>query len=99
MIKSDYRIIKLLFDDIAYIEGLSEYVKIYAPEKIYTTLAALKSLESELPADKFIRIHKSYIVALAAIDQFNSRAIQLHNGKELPVGRSYKDQFMQKMKG
>ena len=99
MIKADYRIIKLLFDDITYIEGLSEYVKIYAPEKTYTTLAALKSLESELPADKFIRIHKSYIVALGAIDQFNSRAIQLHNGKELPVGRSYKDQFMQKMKG
>lgn len=99
MIKSDYRIIKLLFEDIEYIEGLSEYVRIYAPEKTYTTLAALKSLEGELPADKFIRIHKSYIVALSAIDQFNSRAVQLHNGKELPVGRSYKDQFMQKMKG
>lgn len=99
MIKADYRIIKLLFDDIAYIEGLSEYVKIYAGEKTHTTLAALKSLESELPADKFIRIHKSYIVALSAIDQFNSRTIQLHNGKELPVGRSYKEQFMQRMKG
>jgi DNA-binding LytR/AlgR family response regulator len=99
MIKSDYRIIKLLFDDIEYIEGLSEYVKIYSGEKTYTTLAALKSLESELPADKFIRIHKSYIVALSAIDQFNSKTIQLHNGKELPIGRSYKDQFLQKIKG
>ena len=99
MIKSDYRISKLLFDDIEYIEGLSEYVKIYCNEKTYTTLAALKSLEGELPADKFIRIHKSYIVALSAIDQFNSRTIQLLNGKELPIGRSYKDQFLQKMKG
>jgi DNA-binding LytR/AlgR family response regulator len=99
MIKSDYRIIKLLFDDIEYIEGLSEYVKIYGREKTHTTLAALKSLESELPADKFIRVHKSYIVALSAIDQFNSRTIQLHNGKELPIGRSYKDPFLQKMKG
>jgi len=99
MIKSDYRIIKLLFDDIEYIEGLSEYVKIYSSEKTYTTLAALKSLESELPVDKFIRIHKSYIIALSAIDQFNSKTIQLHNGKELPIGRSYKDQFLQKIKG
>ena len=99
MIKSDYRIIKVLFEDIEYIEGLSEYVKIYSGEKTHTTLAALKSLEGELPADKFIRIHKSYIVALSAIDQFNSRNIQLLSGKELPVGRSYKDQFMQKMKG
>jgi DNA-binding LytR/AlgR family response regulator len=99
MIKSDYRIIKVLFEDIEYIEGLSEYVKIYSSEKTHTTLAALKSLEGELPADKFIRVHKSYIVALSAIDQFNSRNIQLRNGKELPVGRSYKDQFMQKMKG
>jgi DNA-binding LytR/AlgR family response regulator len=56
-------------------------------------------LEAELPADKFIRIHKSYIIALAAIDQFNSKTIQLHNGKELPIGRSYKDQFLQKIKG
>jgi DNA-binding LytR/AlgR family response regulator len=99
MIKSDYRIIKLLFDDIEYIEGLSEYVKIYSGEKTHTTLAALKSLEGELPADKFIRIHKSYIIALSAIDQFNSKTIQLHNGKELPIGRSYKDQFLQKIKG
>lgn len=99
MIKADYRIVKLLFEEIEYIEGLSEYVKIYSREKTYTTLAALKSLEGELPAGKFIRIHKSYIVALSAIDQFNSKAIQLHNGKELPVGRSYKDKFMGKMKG
>jgi len=99
MIKSDYRIVKLLFEEIEYIEGLSEYVKIFSREKAHTTLAALKSLESELPTGKFIRIHKSYIVALSAINQFNSRTIQLHNGKELPVGRSYKDNFLQKMKG
>lgn len=99
MIKADYRIVKLLFDDITCIEGLSEYVKIYSGEKTYTTLAALKTLEDELPANKFIRIHKSYIVALSAIDQFNSRSVQLITGRELPVGRSYKDQFMQKMKG
>lgn len=99
MIKSDYRIIKMLFNDIEYIEGLSEYVKIYSGEKTYTTLAALKSLESELPADKFIRIHKSYIIALSAIARFNSRTISLHNGKELPIGRSYKEQFLQKIKG
>lgn len=99
MIKADYRIIKVLFDDIEYIEGLSEYVKICAGEKTYTTLAALKSLESELPADKFIRIHKSYIIALSAIARFNSKTIQLQNGKELPIGRSYKELFMQKLKG
>lgn len=99
MIKADYRIIKVLFNDIEYIEGLSEYVKIVCNERTYTTLAALKSLESELPADKFIRIHKSYIVALSAIAQFNSRSLQLHNSKELPIGRSYKDPFLQKMKG
>ncbi|OQP66834.1 hypothetical protein A3860_00235 [Niastella vici] len=99
MIKADYRIVKLLFEEIEYIEGLNEYVKIYSRERTYTTLAALKALEGELPAGKFIRIHKSYIVALSAIDQFNSKTIQLHNGKELPVGRSYKDNFMGKMKG
>jgi DNA-binding LytR/AlgR family response regulator len=99
MIKSDYRIVKVLLDDISCIEGLNEYVKVYCGEKTYTTLAALKALEEELPAGKFVRIHKSYIVALSAIGQFNSRTVQLHNGRELPVGRSYKDQFMLKMKG
>jgi DNA-binding LytR/AlgR family response regulator len=99
MIKSDYRIIKLLFEEIEYIEGLSEYVKIYTRDRSYTTLAALKALETELPAAQFIRIHKSYIVALPAIQHFNSRAVQLLNGKDLPVGRLYKETFMQKMKG
>lgn len=98
MIKSDYRIIKVLFDDIEYIEGLSEYVKIYTREKVFTTLAALKSLETELPASKFIRIHKSFIVAFSSIQHFNSRSVQLNNGNNLPVGRMYKHSFMQKMK-
>jgi len=99
MIKSDYRIIKLLFEEIEYIEGLSEYVKIYTRDRSYTTLAALKALETELPAGQFVRIHKSYIVAMPFIQHFNSRSVQLLNGKDLPVGRLYKEPFMQKMKG
>jgi two-component system response regulator LytT len=98
MIKSEYRIVKIYFESILYVEGLNEYVKIHTPEKTYTTLAALKDIESELPATAFMRIHKSFITSLASIKDFNSRSVRLENEKELPVGRTYKTAFLEKMK-
>jgi DNA-binding LytR/AlgR family response regulator len=98
LLKSDYRVLKLSFTEIMYIEGLSEYVKIYTSETVHTPLAALKGLEQELPPSQFIRIHKSYIVAIGHINTFTNKSVVLLNGRELPVGRSYKDAFMQRMK-
>ena len=89
-IKSDYRTVKIIFDEILYIEGLSEYVKIITPRKNYVTLIAMKELESQLAPSGFSRVHKSYIVNLSKIRSHNSRQVVLENAVELPIGRVYK---------
>lgn len=94
MIKADYRIHKIMTDEIEFIEGLSEYVKIHTREKTYIPLVALKDLAQQLPTTQFIRIHKSYIVSLAQVTSYNHQAVQLRNGKTLPIGRSYKADFL-----
>ncbi len=98
IIKADYRILKLQIEDILYIEGLNEYVKIHTTEKAHITLAALKELEKNLPHDQFIRIHKSYIIAFSTISEFTSNSVKLKNGKEFSIGRSYKNNFISRMK-
>ena len=90
MIKADYRIHKVLFSQIEYIEGFSEYVKIHTPGKVYVPLAALKELSNQLPPSSFARIHKSYIVSIRQVDSYTHQSIQLKSGVMLPIGRSYK---------
>jgi DNA-binding LytR/AlgR family response regulator len=94
LIKNDYQIVKLLHDDIVLIEGLSEYVKVHTKEKKIVTLAALKDLETQLPSEKFIRIHKSYIVSHQHIKSYNASKVILSNEMQVPVGRVYKDNLM-----
>ena len=98
MIKADYRIYKIQLDQIEYIEGLSEYIKIHTVGKTYITLLALKDLVDQLPTEQFIRIHKSYIIPVAGIESYSHSQIKLINQKELPVGRAYKDEFVGRMK-
>jgi len=99
MIKADYRIHKIQLDQIEYIEGLGEYIKIHTPEKIYITLLALKDLIEHLPSEQFIRIHKSYIIPVSRILSYSRNEVKLIKGKDLPVGRAYKDAFIERLKG
>ena len=64
MVRTEYRLIRIPLDDILYIEGLKDYVKIYLKdaEQPVLSLISMKSLEEELPADRFIRVHRSFIV-------------------------------------
>ena len=94
MVKSGHRIHKVLFADILFIEGLNEYVKIHSTTATLITLASLKDLAAQLPADRFIRIHKSYIANRTSVKAFTSSKLLLTNGKELPVGRVYKEEVM-----
>ena len=89
-IRSDYRTIKIMFDDILYIEGLSEYVKIVTLRKNYVTLIALKDLERQLAAFGFLRVHKSYIVNTSKIHSQGRQQIVLDNDFIVPIGRVYK---------
>ncbi len=89
-VKENKRYVKVVFNDIVYIEGFSEYIKIYTKEKRIITKLSLAWMEEQLPENDFIRIHKSYIVSLHKIEAFSASTIEVFN-KELPVGRSYKN--------
>ena len=89
-VKENKKVIKLLLNEILYIEGLSEYVKIYTDSKRIVTKTSMTNMEDKLPSENFMRIHKSYIVSLQKIEAFTSSSIEV-TGKELPIGRSYKN--------
>ncbi|MBS1618081.1 MAG: response regulator transcription factor, partial [Bacteroidetes bacterium] len=85
MVKSDYKIVKIFFKEIKYIEGLGEYVKIILDKgNFVVTLEALKNLEKMLPSDQFIRIHKSYILNTALIRAVSGNMVSLNDGSALP---------------
>ncbi|MDB5222504.1 MAG: response regulator of the LytR/AlgR family [Chitinophagaceae bacterium] len=85
----DRKMMKVLFNDILYIEGLRDYVKIFTATKTIVTKHLLSSLEEMLPADAFLRIHRSYIISISKIDSYNTDTIEIAK-KELPVGRLFK---------
>jgi len=79
-------------DEILYIEGLKDYVTIHTNNQKIVTLQRLKTLEEQLPATQFIRIHNSYIVALGAIDTIQKNEVQI-KGTTLPIGDTYRKSF------
>lgn len=93
-LKSDYKIRRINFNDILYIEGLKDYVKVYVQnaQKPVISLATMKLIESKLPEAKFMRVHRSYIVNLDKIDTIERSRIVF--GKTyIPVSDQYKDKF------
>ncbi len=95
-LKSDYKIKRINLRDILYIEGLKEYVKVYVTnsEKPVLSLTSLKNLESRLPAGRFMRVHRSFIVNLEKIDTIDRSRI-VFGKKYIPVGDQYKDRFQE----
>jgi two-component system, LytTR family, response regulator LytT len=93
-LKVEYQLVRVPLQDILYIEGLKDYVKVHlqsAPKPILS-LASLKALEEKLPAKKFMRIHRSFIVALDKINSITRQSVQIGN-VNIPVSDQYKDQF------
>jgi len=96
LVKAGYKIYRLRFDDILFIKSMREYVAYHTPKGRILSLNSLKSLEQELPAGRFLRIHKSYIVPLDKIDTLEGNMV--HVGKEkLPIGASYREEVMGKV--
>ncbi len=96
-LKSDRKMVKVYLKDIAYIESLKDYVRIKLVDgKEVISLQKISYLEKKLPADDFIRIHKSYIIARQKIDAFSASFIEI-NEKQIPIGRSYKSEVMKMM--
>jgi len=87
--RADRKMVKVFFSDILFIEALKDYIKIVTQNKVIVTKYVLTTLAELLPADEFLRIHKSYIVAINKIESFNADTIQIAK-HELPIGRLYK---------
>ena len=94
-VRADHRSIAVDVGNILYIQGLSEYVRIHLTtgERPITTLIAMKALEERLPQSAFMRIHRSYIISLAHIAEFNKNRIMLTDGTVLPIGEAYRPAF------
>jgi two-component system, LytTR family, response regulator len=92
-IKTEYKIQKLNLSDILYIEGLKDYVSIYTSTERILTLQTMKKMEEMLPSNRFVRVHKSYIVSLEKIETIERQRITI--GKNtIPVGDSFQKDFM-----
>ena len=95
-IKSEYKIIRINFSEITYIQGMSEYVKIHlTSRKPIMSLISLKSLEAQLPSTLFMRVHKSYIVNLQKVNMIERNEIVYDDGTIIPVSQQYKLQFQE----
>ena len=93
-VKENKKVVKVHLNEILYVEGLSEYVQIHTTEKKIITKTSMTNMSDKLPDSSFMRIHKSFIVSLAKIEAFTSSSIEVP-GKELPIGRSYKNSVLE----
>jgi len=92
-VKADGGLVKIFFTEILFIEALKEYVKIVTKDKSVITYHTISGLEEKLPAGKFYRIHRSYIVSINAITSIDGFMVKIDK-YELPVSRTERDAFI-----
>ncbi|MFT5820494.1 MAG: DNA-binding LytR/AlgR family response regulator [Crocinitomix sp.] len=92
-IKSNNGYTRIEFDDIIYIEAYSDYMNIHTVQERFTALSTMKAIEERLPKNRFIRVHRSYIVQLDKINRFEDNMIRLGE-KVIPVSRSCKENLL-----
>ncbi len=91
-VKNGYKTQKINFDDILFVEGMKDYLRIWTTHEKVMTLLSFKKLEEILPSEKFIRIHKSYLISIDKIESIERNRIKIA-GERLPIGNSYRRQF------
>lgn len=95
-VRSDRKMIKINFDEIQYVESLSDYIKIHSVDKTITTRETISNIETKLPAKNFLRIHRSYIVNLKKINSYTNEFVEI--GKNaIPISRTYKENVLKKL--
>ncbi len=87
--RADRKILKVELDDILYIESLKDYIKVVTRSKTFLTKHSISSLEENLPANAFIRIHRSYIISINKIEFFTNELVGIGK-QELPISRMYR---------
>ncbi len=95
-VKDNKVIRKLNMNDILWIEAKGDYIKLHVPQKSYVVHGSLKVIEDKLPSQKFMRIHRSYTIALDKIDYIEDRIVYVH-GQAIPISESYKDALLKSL--
>ena len=95
-VKSDYKIVRIVIENIRYIEAMSEYLRIACDDrdKPVIVLLSMKKIEEHLPSNSFMRIHRSFIINLKKINEVKKNHVILDGDVSLPIGDNYKDAFM-----
>ena len=96
--RAERKMVKVFFRDILFIEGLKDYISIFTTAERIITLQGMKKMEDTLPEKHFVRVHKSYIVALNKIDSIERSRIRIGD-KIIPVGDTYRDDFFKIIDG
>ena len=95
--RADRKILKVALDDILYFESLKDYIKVVAKNRTFLTKHSISSLEENLPNPGFLRIHRSYIVAVNKIDYFKNEVVGIGK-QELPISRMYRHEVEKVLK-
>lgn len=96
-VKSDYKMLRVPISSIKYIEGMSEYVRIFVDDNArpIVSLLSMKKIEESLPADTFMRVHRSYLVNLNKVKEISKMRIVYDGDVYVPIGEMYKDKFFE----
>jgi len=95
-VKEGTSTVRINLNEVLYMEGLKDYIKIFTTGKTFLTLMSLKKMERKLPKDIFIRVHRSYIVSIPKIDSIERNRIII-NDNWIPIGDYYKEEFFKRL--
>ncbi len=94
--RSERKMIKINFDEILYVELLSDYVQLHLQAKTIITRETISNIETKLPVDRFLRTHRSFIVSLDHISSYTNEYVEVAS-KAISISRSYKEQVLKKL--
>jgi DNA-binding LytR/AlgR family response regulator len=95
-VKEGNKLTKIFFHDILFVEALQNYVAIYTAEKKFIVYLTFKSVEDKLPADSFLKVHKSYIIQIEKVESFENNELQIASFR-IPVSRNMKEEVFKKV--
>lgn len=96
-IKTDLKLTRVKLKDILYIEALKDYVNIFTTDAKHVVRSTMKGIQDKLPADRFIRIHRSFIVSVDKVSSIDHSKVILENNDTVPLGGLYKEEFLEKL--
>ncbi len=97
LIRADYSLVKVMLDSILYVEGLDDYLKIHVSDcKPVVVRMTMKAMLEKLPADKFARVHRSFIVAIDKIESIRNKMINICE-QQIPIGSKFEEAFHQRL--